>query len=257
MYQQIHHTLEELQQMNNPLEMLYYKGNIELLESKKVSVVGTRHPNQYTKNFTFQLCNKLAQAHTTVISGGAMGVDAIAHKASKPYTIMISPCGINHRYPKINKKLIEELEKSALVMSQFDPNYEATPYSFVQRNELVVALGECLVVTQCDLKSGSMRSVEFALKMQKPIYVLPHQIGQSEGTNYLLKEGLAQAIYDIDAFVQNYRSEKFVKTAKSGFLTYCQSAPLYEEALKEFKEELFEAELNGEVQIINGRVQLL
>lgn len=257
MYQQIHHTLEELQQMNNPLEMLYYRGNIELLESKKVSVVGTRHPNQYTKNFTFQLCNKLSQVNTTVISGGAMGVDAIAHRTSKPRTIMISPCGINHRYPKINKKLIEELEKSALVMSQFDPNYEATPYSFVQRNEVVVALGECLVVTQCDLKSGSMRSVEFALKMQKPIYVLPHQIGQSEGTNYLLKEGLAQAIYDIDAFVQTYSSKKNLPETSSSFINYCKSSPLYEEALKEFKEELFEAELNGEIQIINGRVQLL
>lgn len=185
-----------------------------------------------------------------------MGVDALAHKASKPYTLMVSPCGIDIRYPKVNKKLIEELEERALVLSQFASDYEATPYSFVQRNEVVVALGECLVVTQCDLKSGSMRSIEFALKMEKPIYVLPHQIGQSEGTNYLLEQGVATPIYNLESFVAELcPNDSLPHCTQSAFKSYCQTNPTYETTLKEFQSELFEAELNGEIEVINGRVQ--
>lgn len=65
----------------------------------------------------------------------------------------------------------------------------------------LLLLGDALVVTQADLKSGTMHSIEFALKMQKPIYVLPHRLGESAGTEHLLTQGLAAPLYDIDAFV--------------------------------------------------------
>ena len=86
-------------------------------------------------------------------------------------------------------------------MSQFTKGSPSTKYNFVLRNELVVALGDILIVTYADLNSGSMRSVEYALKMGKEIYVLSHRIGESEATNNLLSEGKAKAIYDIDVFV--------------------------------------------------------
>jgi len=89
----------------------------------------------------------------------------------------VLPCGINIKYPAINKNLLCDIEKQGLLLSQFKKDFKATPWSFVVRNELVVALGDVLIVAEAQLSSGSMRSVEFALKMNKDIFVLPHRVG--------------------------------------------------------------------------------
>ncbi len=67
-----------------------------------------------------------------------------------------------------------------------------------------MALGDILIITQADLKSGSMRSAEFAKEMGKRIYVLPHRISDSLGTNQLLREGVAEPILDIDSFCSQF-----------------------------------------------------
>jgi DNA processing protein len=103
-----------------------------------------------------------------------------------------------------------------------------------------------------------MRSVEYALKMGKEIYVLAHRIGESAATNALLQEGRAKAIYDLDAFVQMVCVGKEAVQERTGdaFLEYCKSSPYYEEALKKFPTRLFEAELSGEIVIKNAKVYL-
>lgn len=136
----------------------------------------------------------------------------------------------------------------------FEHNFKATPWSFVARNELVVALSEILIVTQADKNSGSLRSVEFALKMGKKVYVFPHRIGESEGTNMLLKNHMAEAIYDIhefiDSLVPNQKKEKIVDE----FLEYCKQHPLYDEAVLKYNSKVFEYEIEGKIEIKQGRV---
>jgi len=104
-----------------------------------------------------------------------------------------------------------------------------------------------------------MRSVEYALKMGKKIYVLAHRIGESEATNKLLAEGKAKAIYDIDAFVRELCGEKMENktTTKDLFIEFCKSNPSYDEALKRFPSRVFEAELLGEIEVKNGVITLL
>ena len=83
----------------------YYKGDISLLELPKIAILGTRRPSRYSKEVTAQLSKILSKKYV-IVSGGAMGVDAIAHKnASK--TIMVSPAGIDIYYPKVNSSLIK------------------------------------------------------------------------------------------------------------------------------------------------------
>ena len=140
---------------------LFYKGDLTLLQRPKVSIVGTRNPSNYTREFTYSLAKALAKRGVCVVSGAAMGVDAIAHTgAGEENTIAIVGNGLNIRYPVLNKSLIENIENRGLVMSQFNDGFRATGWSFVVRNELVVALGDSLIVTEAELKSGSMRSVE-------------------------------------------------------------------------------------------------
>jgi len=112
----------ELESMKSYPKNIYYRGNLDLLKRPKVSIVGTRRPNGYTKNCIYQIASSLASRGVVIVSGAAIGVDAVAHKgAGFSNTIVVSACGINHKYPKINSKLIESIEtEGGLVLSQFD-----------------------------------------------------------------------------------------------------------------------------------------
>ena len=247
--------ISELEAMKRYPETLYYRGSTGLLESRKVSIVGTRRPGAYTKSAVQQLAAALSKRGVTVVSGAAMGVDALAHRgAGAERTIAVLGCGLDHRYPAVNASLIEEIEKRGLVLSQFEPDFRATPWSFVVRNELVVALGEVLIVGEADRGSGTMRSVEYALKMGKSIYVLPHRLGESEGTTDLLKEGAAEAIYDIEEFASRFATGAEKSEEADDFTAFCKSSPTYEEAVKRFGDRVFEAELEGMIAVQDGRI---
>ena len=251
-------TICELEAMKKYPETLAYKGNIDLLNRHKVSIIGSRKPNQYTQQMTHRLASELSRVGACIVSGGAMGVDAIAHRgAGSNNTIAVLPCGIDLRYPAVNKVLLESIENDGLTLSQFEPKFQATNWSFVVRNEVVVALGEVLVVTQADRESGSMRSVEFALEMGKKIYVLPHRIGESEGTNALLAEGKAEAIYDIDRFVEQLSKNSIRREITDPFMLFCYDAPTYEEAVSRFPDQVFESEFKGSIEVRNGRVYVV
>ena len=257
MIKEIDFHITELESMKKYPSRLFFKGNTELLNRKKISIVGSRKPNQYAREKTQELSSKLSQAGVCIISGGAIGVDAISHKAAGVHnTIVVSPTGLDSIYPKINAKLIQGVEESGLVLSQFEEGTKTNKYNFVLRNEVVVALGDILIVTYADLNSGSMRSVEYALKMGKEIYVLAHRIGESGATNKLLSEGKAKAIYDIDEFVSQFKSEDSKVSGSNEFLDFCKSNPTYDEVVKRFPSEVFEAELSGTIDIVNARVQV-
>jgi len=143
-----------------------------------------------------------------------------------------------------------------LMLSQFNDGFRATGWSFVVRNELVVALGDILIVTEADLNSGSMRSVEYALKMKKEIWVLPHRLDESLGTNQLLLDGKAQLIHDIETFVSRFGQAVESNILKDDFFYFCQRSPTFDETVKKFGDKVYEAELEGVVTIHNGIVIL-
>jgi DNA processing protein len=237
---------------------LDYKGSLELLTRPKISIVGTRRPNPYTRSVTYELAKKLSVNGIVVVSGAAAGVDTIAHQgAGFENTIAVLPCGIELRYPKSNSELIKSIENKGLTLSQFEPSFEARAWSFVVRNEIVVALGECLIVTEADIGSGSMRSVDYALEMGKQIYVLPHRIRESEGTHRLLAQGKVKAIENIDDFVSHISNKTRNMITDTPFLAFCRTLPSYEEVMQKFPKEIFEAELSGIVDVKNGRVVIV
>lgn len=249
--------IPKLETMKEYPKELSFIGNIELLNKPMISIVGTRRPSSYTKNLITQISSKLAQAGNVIVSGAAMGVDAISHlSAGAENTIAVLPNGFDYKYPAVNKKLITDIQSSGLCLSQFEKDFKATPWSFVVRNELVVALGDVLIVGEADLNSGSMRSVEFALKMQKEIFVFPHRIGESEGTNSLLREGLARPINDVDEFGSKFGAIK-EQNCKDELLEFCKSGDkTYEEVLSRFTDKVFEYEILGKIVIEDGRVKV-
>lgn len=258
MFNTVPHRICDLESMQHYPKNLDYKGSLELLSRPKISIVGTRRPNPYTRSVTYELAKKLSLAGMVIVSGAAAGVDTIAHQgAGTANTIAVLPSGIDVRYPKANTDLIASIEANGLTLSQFESTFEARTWSFVVRNEIVVGLGECLIVTEADVQSGSMRSVDYALEMGKQIYVLPHRIRESEGTHQLLAQGKAIAIEDIDDFVA-YISKKTLNTTQdTPFMAFCRTAPSYEEVMIKYPKEIFEAELNGLVDVRNGRVVVI
>ncbi|MEA3384105.1 MAG: DNA-processing protein DprA [Campylobacterota bacterium] len=253
--QTIDFHIKELDAMKKYPKELSYIGDIALLNKRKISIVGSRNPNQYTQQYTHLIASELSKKGICIVSGAAMGVDAIAHSASTPSnTIAVAGTGLDIRYPTINQALIKDIESNGLVLSQFKNNQGATRYTFPLRNELVVALSEALVVTQADLKSGTMRSVEYALKMEKPIYVLPQRVNDSEGTNELLKNGLANCIYNLENFVDDIVGYKNDIKHTDQFLEYCKSNPTYDEAMAKYPQEVFEYELMAKINVENGLI---
>jgi len=247
--------VKELEAMKKYPKELFYIGSTKLLTQQKISIVGSRKPNQYARQLTYEIASKLSSRGVCIVSGGALGVDAIAHKAAgASSTIMVAGTGLDKRYPAVNKNIIEDIEKNGLVLSQFQAGTPSQKYNFPLRNEVVVSLGEVLIVIYADKNSGTMRSVEHALKMKKKIFVLPHRIGESEGTNELLAKGLAKAIYDVDAFVAHFGTSPCKKQHLDEFSEYCKTKPSYEEALKLYPSRVFEAELLGEITIVHGKV---
>jgi DNA processing protein len=244
----------ELEILKKPPSELFFVGNCDLLHSKKISIVGTRRPISYTKEQTFKLAQKFSQIGYCIVSGAAMGVDAIAHRGSFPNTIAVMANSLDYQYPAVNRTLINDIYKNSLALSEYKEDYRATKYSFVIRNRIVVALGEVLIISEADENSGTMRSAKIALDLGKKIFVLPHRLGESRGTQKLLSEGNAELILDIDEFVGRFGQ---VQKSNDPFLIYCQSTPLLSEALAKFGTNVYEYELEGKIKIENLKVYLL
>jgi len=253
MIQRIDFTIKELEDMKKYPQNIYHIGNLELLNLIKIGIVGSRHPNNYARQIIAEISNKLSNAGICIVSGGAMGIDTIAHINAKPSnTIMIAGTGLDKRYPKINSKLIQSIEEEGLILSQFEKGTPSLPRNFAIRNSIIVALSKVIIVGYADKNSGTMRSVEYAKKMGKDIYVLPHRLGESEGTNELLKKGQAIAIYDIDKFINKFACLKSSDGIIDEFLEYCSTNPIYDDAVAQHNNKVFEYELMGKIEIKNG-----
>ena len=220
---------------------LFYKGDLSLLEKPKIAIVGSRKASKYTKETTYLLSKKLSKKYT-IITGGALGVDTQAHKGAYPNTIFVSPSSLDIIYPKSNENLIKNIYKNSLAISEYEKNYRPYKHTFLQRNRIIVALSEFVIIAEADKKSGSMRSFEWAKEYGKKVYVLPHRINESSGTRYLAGTNQAEVIWDIDEFCKNLGIEENEKIMNLN------------EALKEYGSQLYEMELEGKVNIKNGKV---
>ncbi len=243
--------LKELEDLN---DKIYYRGDLGLLDRFKIAIVGSRRPNPYTKSFVYTLASKISKRGGVVVSGGAMGTDSLAHEAAGRNTIGVFANSLDLIYPKTSRKIIEKIYKESLAISEYPETTEARPYYFVQRNRIVTGLSDIVVVAQADLNSGSMRSAEFARLQEKPLYVLPHRIGESDGTNYLLEKGLAKPIVNIEKFLEEIGLENKIENSSDEILEFCKINPTYEEAFNRFGVKILEYELEGKVKIESGSV---
>lgn len=244
---------QELLSLPKPPKTLFAEGNISILQAnKKIAIVGTRKPNPYTKTLTLRLAELISKSGGVVVSGGALGVDIIAHLGAMPKTIMISPSSLDFPYPKTNASIIKQIYSHGLALSEYENNPSPKPYHFLERNRLVIALSDIVIIPQADLNSGSMESAKIALSLNKPIFTLPHRLGESEGTNHLLSQNKAQAIYNLSEWIQEQFGTSFCP--QDEILHFCQNPVSFQEAYEKFGDRIYEYEMEGKIKIENGRI---
>lgn len=243
-----------LTRIDQPPRTLYFDGNPALLDAPLVAVVGTRRPSAYTKTWVQKIASALSQSGAVVVSGGALGVDAIAHEAAFPNTVAVLAGSIETGFVRSNQNLIQRMRNEGLVLSEYESGVEPKPWSFVHRNRLVTGLAQAVIVAEADENSGSMTSARFAIKQQKPLYALPHRLGESAGTQNLLSAKQAQAVWSVEALITGLG----LKAVKKGddLMDYFQSRPLYEEAIGRFGAAVYEYELSGRITVRDGRVEV-
>lgn len=186
---------------NYPI-ILHCKGNVDLLNSSTISVVGSRNAALQNIAFAKQITKDLVKNNYTTVSGLARGVDACVHENSLNQTIAVFGCGIEVVYPQENKKLYNDiLNNNGLLISEFLYNQEPRPNFFSFRNRIIAGLSKSLVVIEANIKSGSLVTAKYAIEQGREIFSVPgHPFDvRMSGNNYLIKNGafLLQGINDI------------------------------------------------------------
>lgn len=181
-----------LKEISSPPLCLYCKGNIQLLNSFAIGIVGTRKPTEYGVVVTKQYCKELCKADVTIVSGMAVGIDTVAHKTAieeQGKTIAVLAGGFNHIYPTINLALSKKIAENNLLISEFAPNVKAQTYYFPIRNRIIAGLSKGVLVPEMGEKSGAMHTINYALEFNRDIFVVPGKINSpmSKGTNELIK----------------------------------------------------------------------
>ena len=248
----------ELERLPNPPKRLFYAGDVSLLAAPKVAIVGSRRASVYTKECVTALAGALKNAGVCVVSGGALGVDIAAHKGAMPRTIGVFGTGLGVLYPSANANFIREIYARALALSEYeaDEGVGRNGCHFLQRNRIVVALSQALIVAQADERSGSMQSARIARELGVPIFTFPQRLGDSDSTNKLLSEGAASLICDFNEFAAKFGVlDAALPQADDEILKFCGAGIDLDAALAKFGEKIYEYELEGRVEIKNLRVR--
>ena len=173
---------------------LFYRRNIDIINKKCIGVVGARKCSYYGLTVTKLLTKELITNNITLISGGARGIDSIAHKTALEndgYNISVLGCGIDITYPAENKDLFSKIAENGVVISEFLLGTPPLKDNFPRRNRIISGLSESIIVIEASEKSGSLITARLALKQQKTVIAVPGSILYSgaRGSNKLLSDG--------------------------------------------------------------------
>ncbi|MDS0524904.1 DNA-processing protein DprA [Clostridium sp. SHJSY1] len=215
---------------------LFYKGNIQLLNSKIVAIVGSRNCTSYGIEVTKLLTKELNSYNITIISGGAKGVDSVAHNTilkDNGKTIAVLGSGIDVIYPSQNKFLFKEIEKTGLIVSEFIPGTKPLSYNFPRRNRIISGLSELVIVVEASERSGSLITASYAIEQGRNVMAVPGSVFYkgSTGCNKLIRDG-AQVFCSIEDLhmlldLNSKKSNRIISPLKEKILSIISAEPVH------------------------------
>jgi len=182
-----------LKTINSPPAVLYIRGKLPRGKNL-LAIVGSRKATPYGLKVAEEFAATLAMKGIVVVSGGAIGIDASAHKGAlkvQGATVAVLGSGIDLLYPANNSKIFASILETGAIISEFAPGVEPLPRHFPMRNRIIVGMCRGVLVVEAAQKSGAMITADMALEENREVYCVPGNIYSptSKGTNNLIKEG--------------------------------------------------------------------
>ena len=185
---------QRLKEIYLPPIVLFYRGNLSLVNQRAVAIVGSRDHSKYAKDCIHELIPVLVNDDIVVISGLARGVDTLAHEATlkaNGSTIAVIGSGLNVVYPSENSKLYDVIAKRGLILSEYPLQSRPLKFHFPYRNRIIAGLSHGVCVIEAKEKSGSLITANLALSENREVFAVPGSIFSihSKGTNSLIEAG--------------------------------------------------------------------
>ncbi len=195
-----------LKKISDPPLVLYVKGNLELLDSYQIAIVGSRNPTPDGTDIARSFAKHLNKIGLTITSGLALGIDTASHKGAleseKPKTIAVMGTGLDIIYPASNKHLAAEiLANGGTLVSEYPPGTQAQAFHFPKRNRIISGLSLGTLVVEAALRSGSLITARQALDQNREVFAIPGSINNplAKGCHNLIQNGakLVESAEDI------------------------------------------------------------
>jgi DNA processing protein len=183
-----------LRETVNPPFLLYVRGTLTENDRWSLAVVGTRQATTYGKEVTRKLVSGLVAAGVTIVSGLALGIDAVAHDAALEAggrTIAVLGSGVDQLYPQRNQQLALAIMRQGAVVSEYPLGVLPTATNFPPRNRLISGLALGVLVVEAAPKSGALITAQFAAEQGREVLAVPGNIfsARSEGVHRLIRDG--------------------------------------------------------------------
>lgn len=186
-----------LSEITDPPEKLYLRGILPADTTKLLCVVGSRKYSSYGKDVCEKLIAGLAGYDIAIVSGLALGIDSVAHRAALGkglMTIAIPGSGLDDAvlYPSAHRGLANQiLSQGGGLLSEFDPDFRATPYSFPERNRIMAGVSHATLIIEATKKSGTLITARLATEYNRDVFTVPGSIFalQSYGPHMLIRLG--------------------------------------------------------------------
>lgn len=199
--------------------VIYYKGNIGLLSTPCISVVGTRKISSYGRSCIERFVPTLIESGITIVSGMAFGVDCYAHKITlecKGNAVAVLASGVDIPSPMSNSYMYNRiLASNGLVISELPPGTKPIPGFFPLRNRIISALAMGTLVIEAGDKSGSLITAYSAFNQNREVFSVPGDVFRSSvfGSNRIIRDGIAKLVIDPNDILSefNYLNIDFEK----------------------------------------------
>lgn len=185
---------ERLKEISGAPSVIYVKGEIEPQDEIAIAIVGSRKITSYGREMAAKISQELAANNVTIISGLALGVDAIAHQAaldSGGRTIAVLGNGLDTVYPPSHRQLAVAITQKGALVSEYPLGYPALPHNFPQRNRIISGLSLGVVVIEGTGKSGTLLTASHAANQGREVFAVPGQVTSpnSEAPHILIRQG--------------------------------------------------------------------
>ena len=244
-------------------QKLYYLGNVELLNNKKiVAIVGSRKCSEYGRKYARYFAKELSKRNICIISGLAIGIDAAAHDGAvteEGRTIAVLGGGLQHIYPTSNLWLFNRiLENNGLIITEHSDEEETLLEGFPKRNRIITGIADAVLVVEANHRSGSKISAEYAFKQGKKVYCIPRGLDEKNNSGIIeLIENGAKIVSSPSKLIKDLYGEKIdVKNRSDENNKKIKTIPVqYEKAYSILKKELSREEialkLNNSIREVN------